>query len=160
MTQLTHTKSLMDHFSALKDPRQAWKVVFPLPEVLLLVLCATLAGADDFVEIRLWGTQNLAFLRRFYAYEHGIPSHVTLGDVIAALDPELFKECFVAWVEALRADDPDIVAIDGKTSRRTHARGTGRHPLPLVSAWASRQRLVLGQQAVAARSIGNFVYGP
>lgn len=66
MAQATPAKSLMDHFSALDDPRQAGKVLYPLPEVLLLVLCATLAGADDFVETRLWGNQNLDFLRRFY----------------------------------------------------------------------------------------------
>jgi predicted transposase YbfD/YdcC len=152
MAQSAKARSLIEHFSALEDPRQSWKVTYPLPEVLLLVLCGTLAGADDFVEIRLWGTQNLAFLRRFYPFADGIPSHDTLGDVINALDPELFKECFAAWIEALRADDPDIVAIDGKTSRRSHARSKGRDPLHLVSAWASRQRLVLGQQAVTGKS--------
>ena len=144
--------SLLDHFSALRDPRQAWKVLYPLPEILLLVLAATLAGADDFVEARLWGRQHLAFLRRFLPYRHGIPSHDTLGDVVNALDPGLFKTCFVTWVAQLREAEPDIVAIDGKTSRRSHARSKGREPLHLVSAWASRQRLVLGQEAVAGKS--------
>src|SRR3954466_14145136 len=144
--------SLLDHFSALQDPRQQAKVLYPLPEILLLLLCATLAGADDVVEIALWGDEHLAFLRRFLPCEHGVPSHDTLGEVIAALDPELFKACFAAWVEGLREAEPDLVAIDGKTSRRTHARGKGRDPLHLVSAWASRQRLVLGQEAVAGKS--------
>jgi len=89
--------ALLDHFSALDDPRQRGKVVYPLPEIMLVVLCATLAGADD-----------------------------------------------------LREDAPDIVALDGKTSRR--ARRGDEHPLHVVSAWASRQRLVLGQQAVGAKS--------
>ena len=89
--------SLLDHFSALKDPRQSAKVGYPLPEVLLLVLSATLAGADDFVETVLWGEEHLTFLRRFYPYERGIPSQDTLCDVFAALDPELFKACFLAW---------------------------------------------------------------
>ena len=71
-------------------------------EILLLVLSATIAGADDFVETTLWGTEHLAFLRRFYRYESGIPSHDTLCDVFAALDPELFKACFQAWVSGLR----------------------------------------------------------
>jgi predicted transposase YbfD/YdcC len=71
---------------------------------------------------------------------------------LAALDPALFKACFVRWVEGLREAEPDLVAIDGKTSRRSHARGKGREPLHLVSAWASRQRLVLGQEAVAGKS--------
>jgi len=152
MPQAPISKSLLDHFSALEDPRQSWRVLYPLPEILLLVLCATLAGMEDFVEIGLWGKERLEFLRRFLPYERGIPSHDTLGDVINALDPELFKTCFLDWVEGLRDQAPEIIAIDGKTSRRTHARKKGREPLHLVSAWASRQRLVLGQEAVADKS--------
>lgn len=67
--------SLLDHFSALSDPRQRWRVLYPLPEILLLVLCATLSGMEDFVEIKLWGEQRLDFLRRFLPYERGIPAH-------------------------------------------------------------------------------------
>jgi predicted transposase YbfD/YdcC len=144
--------ALLDHFSALEDPRQQAKVLHLLPEIILLLLCGTLAGADDFVEIALWGEEHLAFLRRFLPYRHGIPSHDTLGAVIAALDPELFQACFTGWVEGLRAAEPDLIAIDGKTSRRTHARSKGRDPLHLVSAWATRQRLVLGQEAVGGKS--------
>ena len=146
------TRPLLDHFSALEDPRQSWRVVYPLPEILLLVLCATLSGMDDFVETKLWGEQRLDFLRRFLAYDRGIPSHDTLNDVMNALDPELFKACFTAWVAGLRESEPDTIAIDGKTSRRSHARAKGREPLHLVSAWACRQRLVLGQEAVADKS--------
>jgi predicted transposase YbfD/YdcC len=152
MTQATTGTALLDHLAALKDPRQQAKVLYPLPEIIMLLLCATLAGADDFVEITLWGREHLAFLRRFCPYEHGIPSHDTLGAVIAALDPALFKTCFLSWVEGLRETDPDFVALDGKTSRRTQARKKGREPLHLVSAWASRQRLVLGQEAVSDKS--------
>jgi predicted transposase YbfD/YdcC len=149
--------SLLDHFSALRDPRQGGKVLYLLPEILLLVLCATLAGANDFVAVRLWGEQALPFLRRLLPYEDGLPSHDTLGDVMNALDPELFKECFLSWVEALRfspseADGPEIIAVDGKTSRRTHNRAKGREALHLVSAWACGQRLVLGQEATADKS--------
>ncbi len=82
----------------------------------------------------------------------GIPSHDTLCDVFAALDPELFKVCFLAWVSGLRDTDADIIAIDGKTSRRSHDRRKGRNPLHLVSAWAARQRIVLGQQATEEKS--------
>ena len=144
--------SLVEHFAALEDPRQAAKVLYPLPEILLLLLSATLAGADDCVEIELWGREQLAFLRRFLPYKHGIPSHGTLTGVLAALDPALFKACFVRWVEGLCEVEPDLIAIDGKTSRRTHARSKEREPLHLVSAWASRQRLVLGQEAVTGKS--------
>ena len=143
-------RSLIDHFSALEDPRQAGKVIYPLAEIMLLVLCATLAGADTFVDVRLWGRKKLAFLRTMLPFGHGIPSHDTLNDVMNALDPALFAECFGAWVEGLREAEPDIVAVDGKSSRR--ARRGAAHPLHVVSAWASRQRLVLGQEAVAEKS--------
>ena len=112
------TPSFLTHFSALNDPRQAVKVLYPLPEILLLFLCATIAGADDFVEIALWGREKLEFLRRFQPYARGIPSHDTLCDVIAAIDPGLFKQCFLAWVAGLRAEEPDCIAVDGKTSRQ------------------------------------------
>lgn len=157
--------SLVERFEALSDPRQAAKVLYPLPEILLLLLCVTLAGADDFVEVRLWGDQNLAFLRRLLPYARGVPSHDTLGDVVAALDPALFKACFTAWAIGLRAQAvpclagdpavaaaPEVIAVDGKTSRRSHARSKGREPLHLLSAWASAQRLVLGQEAVSDKS--------
>lgn len=75
-----------------------------------------------------------------------------MNDVVNALDPDLFKQCFTTWVETLRDGEPDVIAIDGKTSRCSHARGKGRAPLHMVSAWASRQRLVLGQEATAAKS--------
>jgi predicted transposase YbfD/YdcC len=152
MTLAAQNIALLDHFSALEDPRQAWKVVYPLPELLLLTLAATLAGADDFVEIEEWGNEHLAFLRTFLVFEDGIPSHDALNDLVNALDPELFKACFTSWVTSLQDADPDVIAIDGKTSRRTHERGKGREPLHLVSAWAARQRLVLGQQAIDVKS--------
>jgi predicted transposase YbfD/YdcC len=152
MRPLPQSGAILDHFSALTDPRQRWRVLYPLPEIMLLVLCATVSGMEDFVEIRLWGKERLDFLRRFLPYERGIPAHDTLNDVINGLDAELFKTCFSNWVETLREHDPDIIAIDGKTSRRTHARRKGREPLHLVSAWAARQRLVLGQEAIDDKS--------
>lgn len=146
------SRAILDHFSVLSDPRQGWRVVYPLPEIMLLVLCATLCGMEDFVEIRLWGEERQEFLRRFLPYGRGLPSHDTLNDVVNALDADLFKTCFTTWVEALRDEDSDIIAIEGKTSRRSHARGRAREPLHMVSAWATRQRLVLGQQATHAKS--------
>jgi hypothetical protein len=126
MCALPFSASLLDHFSSLRDARQHWRVLYPLPEILPLVLCATLSGMEDFVEIRLWGDERLDFLRRFLPCERGLPAHV----VINALDADLFKACFAAGVEALREKEPDIIAIDGKTSRRSHARGRGREPAP------------------------------
>lgn len=143
---------LLERLAALKDPRQAGKVLYPLPEIMLLALSATLSGADDFVETVLWGEEHMDFLRGFYPYAKGIPSHDTLTDVFAALDPVLFGECFLAWVEELRDNAPDIVAIDGKTTRGSRDRRKARNPLHLVSAWATRQRIVLGQQATEQKS--------
>ena len=143
---------LLQHFSSLKDPRQSVKVLYPLEEIVLLLVCATVAGCDDLVEVGEWGVEHLEFLRRYLPYRDDIPSHDTLGDVLAAVDAELFKACFAGWVTGLQSRDPDVIGIDGKTSRRTHARGKGHKPLHLVSAWASRQRLVLGQQATAEKS--------
>jgi predicted transposase YbfD/YdcC len=148
---------LLDCFSALKDPRQQNKVLYPLPEVLLLLLAGTLAGGDDFVEVCVWGRQQIELLRGFLPYRHGIPSHDTLGALVAAVDPVTFRTCFSDWVARLRTEGepgagPDIVAVDGKTSRRTHNRGKGREPLHLLTAWACRARLVIGQQATATKA--------
>ena len=138
------TTCLLDHFSALDDSRQSWQVCYPLEAVLLIVLCATMAGAEDFVQIERRGNRKPDFLRRFLPFAKGAPSHDTLNDVINALPAESFRACFTAWVDALREAAPDMVAIDGKTSRRSHDRAEGRNPPRLVSAWASRQRLVPG----------------
>ena len=136
--------ALLDHFSAIEDPRQSWKVVYSLPEILLVVLCGVLAGGDNFVEIGRWAKRKIDFVRCLSPFDNGIPSHDTLNDVMNALPNELFAQCFTNWVSSLRDHDKEIVAIDGKTSRRAH--GCDGRPLHLVSAWASRQRLVLGQE--------------
>jgi len=142
--------SFVDYFSGLSDPRQQWKVVYPLPEILLLVLCGHLSGASDFVEIAAWGKEKLDFLRELLPFERGIPAHDTLNDVFNALDHAAFSALFSSWVAQLQTDMPELVAIDGKTSRRAHARdGAALH---MVSAFATRARLVLGQQACDAKS--------
>ena len=105
-------KALLDHFSALEDPRQAWKVVYPLREVLLVVLCGTMAGAEDFVEIERWANRKLDFLRRFEPFERCIPAHDTLNDVINSLPAAIFSQSFVCWAQTLCDGLPDIVAID------------------------------------------------
>ena len=110
------------------------------------------------MEISRWGQMHQEFLRRLLPFRAGVPSHDTLNDVINAIDGTLFAQCFTVWVEGLREPTPicpavpEIVAIDGKTSRRSHDRSKDRGPLHMVSAWASSQRLVLGQQACEAKS--------
>ena len=139
---------LLEHFSALADVRERWRVAYPLPEVLLLVVCGTIASGDDYDDIRDWGEAQLAFLRRFLPYHHGLPCADWLRTLMNRLDPALFSACFMAWVREVRPDAPDLIAIDGKTARRNHDRGTGRQALHLVSAFATNERLVLGQEAV------------
>ncbi len=143
---------LLEHFSAIEDDRQSWKVMYPLPEVLLLVVCGTIASSDDYEDIVDWGEAHLGFLRRFGEYHFGIPGADWLRCLMNRLDPALFAACFSAWVAEIWPDRPALVAIDGKTSRRSHDRAAGKRALHLVSAFASTSRLVLGQEAVAEKS--------
>jgi predicted transposase YbfD/YdcC len=140
-----------DHFKDLPDPRQRGKVIYPLDEVLLLSLLAVLAGAESFVEIERFGAKKLDLLRRFRPFRDGTPSHDQLGDIFATLDAEAFSRCFVAWVSALTGASADVIAIDGKTGRRSF-RKKGQAALHMVSAFAARQRLVLGQVKVADKA--------
>lgn len=139
-------------FDALDDPRQQAKVLYPLPEILLLCLCAVLGGADSWVEVALYGQQKLEFLRRFLPFAHGVPSHDQLGNVFARLDAQQFQSCFIAWVERFTAAVRGVVAVDGKTLRRSLDRAAEQGPIHMISAWSSQQRLVLGQCKVADKS--------
>jgi len=143
---------LLDHFALIEDDREPWRVAHPLPEVLLMVVCGTIAAGDDFEDIADWGADNLAFLRRFLPYHHGVPGARWLRMLMNRLHPDLFAECFRSWAAALRPDAPDLVAVDGKTSRGSHDRSNGRAALHLVSAFATRERLVIGQEAMAPGS--------
>lgn len=145
-------KALLDHFAALEDPREPWRVAHPLPEVLLLVVCGTICDCDDYDGIAEWGEAHIGFLRRYMPYHHGVPGGRWLTLLMNRIDPALFSDCFTSWVRETWPDKPDFVAIDGKTSRRSHDRDKGRAPLHLVSAFATTARLVLGQEAVADKS--------
>lgn len=145
-------RSLLDHFAVIEDPREPWRVAHPLPEVLLLVVCASIASCDDFDDIAAWGETHIDFLRRFLPYHHGVPGARWLNILMNRLDPDLFSDCFMAWARELRPDAADLVAIDGKTSRRSHDRPAGKAALHLLSAFATREKLVLGQEAVADTS--------
>ena len=145
-------RALLDHFSAIEDPREPWRVAHPLPEVLLLVVCGTIADCDDYEHIAAWGESHLDFLREVLPYHHGVPGGRWLTILMNRIDPGLFSACFTAWVRETWPGRPDFVAIDGKTSRRSHDRAAGKAPLHLVSAFATTARLVLGQEAVSDTS--------
>jgi len=147
-----HSIDFISHFSSLKDPRQQAKLLYPLDEVLLLTLCAVLSGAENWVAIAAFGRKKLAFLRRFLPFEDGTPSHDQLGIIFAALDGEQFQACFIGWAGGLKTTLDGVVAIDGKTLRRSFDRTSGKGAIHMVSAFASAQHLVLGQRQVDGKS--------
>jgi len=140
------------YFNNLKDPRQRGKVTYPLDEILLLCLLAVLAGAECFTEIALFGVKKLELLRRFRPFKDGTPAHDHLGDILATLDAEQFQRCFAAWVAAMTGAPAGVIAIDGKTVRRSGQKGDAKAAIHMVSAFAARQRLVLGQVKVSEKS--------
>ena len=146
------TVVFLSHFKALNDPRQQGKVDYPLDEILLLCLLGVLAGAETMVDIALFGRKKLELLRRFRPFSKGTPAHDHLGDILAVLDAEQFQRCFVAWVAALTGTPEGVIAIDGKTVRRSGRNKADTPPIHMVSAFAARQRLVLGQVKVAEKS--------
>lgn len=141
-------RALLTHLGAIDDPREPWRVAHPLCEVLLLVVCGTVCNCDDYDAIADWGEANLDVLRRHLPYHYGVPSGRWLTLLMNRIDPNLFARVFTDWVRATWPERPDLVAIDGKTSRRSHDRATGAPPLHTVSAFATTARLVLGQEAV------------
>lgn len=142
----------LSHFNDLPDTRQPGKVVYPLNEVLLLALLATLAGAETFTDIARFGDKKLALLRRFRPFRDGTPPHDRIGDIFATLDADHFQRCFVAWVASVTGIPAGVIAIDGKTVRRSGRKRDAKAPIHMVSAFAARQRLVLGQVKVAEKS--------
>ncbi len=141
------------HFADLPDPRVERCKRHPLLDVVTVALCAVVCGADTWVDVAEFGRSKEGWLRTFLALPNGIPSHDTFGRVFAALDPTAFEAAFLGWVQALAAATAgQVVAVDGKTLRRSHDRANGQGPLHLVSAWASANRLVLGQVAVDDKS--------
>src|SRR5215470_6576954 len=143
---------LLKHFAELNDERESWRVAYPLKEVPLLVTCATIATCDDFDEIVLWGEHHLDFLRRFSDFHHGVPCARWLRDLMNRIDPSLFARCFESFVAAMWPGRHDVIAIDGKTARRTHDKRKGLKALHTLSAYATNARLVLGQLSVPEKT--------
>ena len=143
---------LLRHFSELKDNREPWRIVYPLQEVLLLVTCATIASCDDFDDIVAWGKHHLVFLRHFSEFHHGIPCERWLRALLNRIDPILFGRCFNSWIAALWPNRHEFIAIDGKTSRRTHDQRKGLKALHTLSAYATHARLTLAQLSVPEKT--------
>ena len=143
---------LADVFVLISDPRQAAKIEHDLVELLVIAVNAVLVGADTFVEIELWARERIDWLRRYLRLENGIPSHNTFGRLFGVIDPDEFEAAFRRWAGAVipNLGHDAVVAIDGKTSRRSGRMDAT--PLHLVSAFAAGAGLVLGQRATARKS--------
>jgi len=143
------TTGIVDHFQDLDDPRVDRTKRHELLDLVTIALCAIICGADSWVAVETFGRAKRPWLGTFLALPGGIPSHDTFGRVFAALDPVQFERGFRSWVQTVaRLTAGEVVALDGKTLRRSHDRADNQDALQLVSAWATRNRLVLGQVAV------------
>ena len=146
------TTVFLSYFTDLPDYRQKGKVAYPLDEVLLLMLAASVAGAETVADMARFGQAKLGLLQRFRRFANGTPSHDQLGIILAKLDPAAFQRCFAAWTAAVTKTSAEVIAIDGKTVRRSYQKKGAEDPIHVVSAFAARQRMVLGQTKVADKS--------
>lgn len=142
-------RTLLRHFAQLTDPRVERTKLHPLPTILAIAICAVICGAESWDDIAAFGEAHEEWFATFLDVSNGIPSHDTFNRVFAALDSAHFEACFLAWVRATRPALPaQVIAVDGKTVRRSHDREHGKAAIHLVSAWAAEQRLVLAQTKV------------
>lgn len=136
------------HFEDVTDPRIDRGKEHTLLDIIGLTICAVVAGADTFVGISRFGASRREWLKQFLELKNGIPSHDTLGRVWGRVDSEEFEAGFRRWIEGLTNSVEEVVAIDGKTLRRSYDRGSGKAALQMIDVWSCKQELVLGQEAV------------
>lgn len=145
--------SLIEHFSAVPDPRIARQKRHKLIDIISVAICGVICNAENWVEIEKWGDAKLEWLKTFLELPAGIPSHDTFGRVFSAIDPEAFQDAFMQWVSAVSSVFSDqVIAIDGKCLRGSHDRANGKQAIQMVSAWATENRLVLGQVKTDSKS--------
>lgn len=148
------------HFAGVEDPRVDRTKVHGLMDILFICVAGTMAGADGPTDIEEFAKEQLIWCRKFVALDNGVPSHDTIGRVLAAIKPEQFQEAFLDWIAAFASEcdedaehgEPNFVPIDGKTLRGSKGAKHRSKPLHLVSAWATKQGLTLGQVAVDSKS--------
>ncbi len=145
--------TIADHFSELEDPRIERTKLHKLIDIITITICAVICGADGWNAIELYGKSKYKFLKKFLELPHGIPSHDTFSRVFSLLNPEKLQQCFLKWVETIsRITFGEIVAIDGKTLRRSYDTSKDKAAIHMVSAWAVNNGLVLGQRKVDSKS--------
>lgn len=152
---MSHTKSaaMTEYFSSLTDPRVDRNKLHKLSDIIVIAICAVISGADGWEAIGDYGNVKKEWLKNFLELPNGIPSHDTFGRVFSIISFEEFRDCFIKWIGAVcKATDGQIVPIDGKTLRRSHNRSCGKSAIHIVSAWASDNRVVLGQTKTDEKS--------
>ena len=143
---------IQDHFETLDDPRRR-KVVYPLINIVTIALCAVICGAEDFVSIAAWGRAKREWLEKFLDMSDGVPSHDCFNRVLAAIKPAQFEQCLLSWIADLHEiTGGQLIAIDGKTLRRSFDKASGKSAIHMVSAWATANCISLGQLVVDAKS--------
>ena len=149
-------RDLESIFAQVEDPRMERTKLHRLRDIIILAICGVLCGADGWVEIEEFGKAKEAFFPELLDLPNGIPSHDTFGRVFALIDPKQFEECFLQWVPGVTEKITGVMAIDGKTLRRSHDAANGKKALHLVSAWAAENRMVLAQLAVEEKSHAHY----
>jgi predicted transposase YbfD/YdcC len=145
--------SIEHHFADLDDPRIDRSKLHKLLDIVVIAICAIICGADDWVAVEMFGNAKHEWLKEFLELPNGIPSHDTFGRVFGALDPEQFQSSFLNWMSAVsEVTQGQVVALDGKTLRRSHDKTLGKKAIVMVSAWATANGLVLGQRKVDEKS--------
>jgi predicted transposase YbfD/YdcC len=140
------------YFDELEDPRIDRKKLYPLTEILFVVICGSICGSQSWRDFVTFGEEKLEYLRRFLDFSNGIPSKNTFARVFASLDPECFKRCFIAWVQSFQLAIKEVIAIDGKALRKSFDKASGKTAIHMVSAFASATKFVLGQEKVSHKS--------
>lgn len=146
-------QTITQHFASLKDPRDGNATQHQLQDILVIAICASICGADTWVDVETWGRAKEKWLRTFLELPNGIPSHDTFGRVFALLDPAEFRPGFLSWLRAIqKLTRGQVIALDGKKLRRSHTGRLGKKAIAMVSAWATANHLVLGQVKVRSKS--------
>lgn len=145
--------TLIEHFDKLSDPRIDRTKDHKLIDIVIIAICGVICGADSWVGIESYGKSKYKWLKQFLELPNGIPSHDTFARVFARLDPEEFQNSFLSWVKSISEHIfGEVIGIDGKTLRHSYDRGANKGAIHMVSAWASSQRLILGQRKVDDKS--------
>jgi len=145
-------QTFLDYFSNLDDPRVERNKLFPLDEILLVVLCGTICGAEGWEDFQMFGEEKFDLLKTYLPFKKGIPSRQTYERVISSLNPKTFKQCFIDWVQSFQKSLKEVIAIDGKTLRRSFDTAKDKPAIHMISAFATSSRIVLGQQKTSTKS--------